>query len=119
MSQPGFFQSFSSAGFRPEDSVETRLKKSLLIFATGLVSLGSMLWLFLYWQMGPQFSSNVPFAFQIMLVANLLFFFKSGNFDFFRYSQLALFLFAPFVIQWGIGNFITASGILLMVCPAS
>jgi len=72
-----------------------------------------MLWLFLYWQMGPQFSSTVPFVFQILLVANLLTYFKSGNFDFFRYSQLALFLFAPFVIQWGIGNFITASGISL------
>lgn len=113
MSQQGFFQSFSSAGFRPEDDSETRLKKSLLVFATGLVSLGSMLWLFLYWQMGPQFSSTVPFVFQILLVANLLVYFKSGNFDFFRYSQLALFLFAPFVIQWGIGNFITASGVSL------
>ena len=110
MSQQGFFHAFSSAGIRSEDDAETRLKKSLLIFASGLVSLGSMLWLFLYWQMGPQFSSTVPFVFQILLVANLLVFFKTGNFDLFRYSQLALFLFAPFVIQWGIGNFITASG---------
>lgn len=104
------FQAFCNAGFRPGDDAEMRLKKSLLIFATGLVSLGSMVWLFLYWQMGPQFSSTVPLVFLILLVANLLFFFKNGNFDFFRYSQLALFLLAPFVIQWGIGNFITASG---------
>jgi class 3 adenylate cyclase len=110
MSQQGFFHAFSSAGMRPEDDAETRLKKSLLIFASGLVSLSSMLWLFLYWQMGPQFSSTVPFVFQILIVANLLVFFKTANFDLFRYSQLALFLFAPFVIQWGIGNFITASG---------
>ena len=110
MSQLGFFHSFSNAGIRPEDDAETRLKKSLLIFASGLVSLGAMLWLFLYWQMGPQFSSTVPLVFQFLLVTNLLVFFKTGNFDLFRYSQLALFLFAPFVIQWGIGNFITASG---------
>ncbi len=110
MSQQEFFNSMRSAGFRPDDDDETRLRKSLLIFATGLVSMGAMLWLFLYWQMGPQFSSTVPFVFQIMLITNLLFFFKTGNFEFFRYSQLALFLFSPFVIQWGIGNFITASG---------
>ena len=113
MSQQGFFNSMRSAGFRPEDDDETRLRKSLLIFATGLVSMGAVLWLFLYWQMGPQFSSTVPFVFQIVLVANLLAFFRSGNFEFFRYTQLALLLFAPFVIQWGMGNFISASGISL------
>ena len=69
-----------------------------------------MLWLFLYGQMGPQFSATPPFIFQILLVSNLLYFFRSGNFDFFRYSQLALFLFAPFAVQWSIGNFISASG---------
>jgi class 3 adenylate cyclase len=69
-----------------------------------------MLWLFLYGQMGPQFSATSPFIFQILLVSNLLLFFRTGNFDFFRYSQLALFLFAPFAVQWSIGNFITASG---------
>lgn len=111
--QPTLFRSLSTAGFSPDDDAETRLKKSLLIFATGLVSLGSMLWLFLYWQMGPRFSSTAPFAFQLLLVSNLVFFLKSGNFSFFRYSQLALFLFMPFVVQWSIGNFITASGISL------
>ena len=111
--QPTLFRSLGNAGFSPDDDAETRLKKSLLIFATGLVSLGSMLWLFLYWQMGPRFSSTAPFAFQLLLVSNLVFFLKSGNFNFFRYSQLALFLFMPFVVQWSIGNFITASGISL------
>jgi len=110
VSQQSFLFHLRNAGIDPDDDAETRLKKSLLIFATGLVCLGSMLWLFLYGQMGPQFSATAPFVFQILLVVNLLFFFYSGNFDFFRYSQLALFLFAPFAVQWGIGNFITASG---------
>ncbi len=110
MSQPSFLLSLRNAGIDPADDAETRLKKSLLIFATGLVCLGSMLWLFLYGQLGPQFSATAPFIFQLLLVGNLLFFFHSGNFNFFRYSQLALFLFAPFAVQWGIGNFITASG---------
>jgi len=110
VSQQNFLFSLRNAGIHPDDDAETRLKKSLLIFATGLVCLGSMLWLFLYGQMGPQFSATAPFIFQILLVSNLLFFFHSGNFDLFRYSQLALFLFAPFAVQWGIGNFITASG---------
>jgi len=112
-SKPSLFGGLSAAGFSPDDDAETRLKKSLLIFATGLVSLGSMLWLFLYWQLGPKFSSTAAFVFQLLLVTNLVFFLKSGNFSFFRYSQLALFLFMPFVVQWSIGNFITASGLSL------
>lgn len=110
MSEPTFLFSLRNAGIHPDDDAETRLKKSLLIFATGLVCLGSMLWLFLYGQMGPQFSATPPFIFQLLLVSNLLLYFYSGNFNFFRYSQLALFLFAPFAVQWSIGNFITASG---------
>lgn len=110
VSQPSFLISLRDAGIDPDDDAETRLKKSLLIFATGLVCLGSMLWLFLYGQLGPQFSATEPFIFQILLVSNLLYFFHSRDFNFFRHSQLALLLFAPFAVQWGIGNFITASG---------
>ncbi len=108
--RPSFLASLRSGGIRPEDDAETRLQKSLLVFATGLVCTGSMLWLFLYGQMGPGFSVTAPFVFQMLLVGNLLYFFQSGNFNLFRYLQLALFLFAPFAVQWSIGNFITASG---------
>ena len=110
MIRQSFLLSLRNGGIRPEDDAELRLKKSLLVFATGLVCAGSMLWLFLYGQMGPQFSATAPFVFQLLLVGNLLFYLRSGNFDLFRYSQLALFLFAPFAVQWSIGNFITASG---------
>ncbi len=104
------FHSLIETGLSPDDPPELRIKKTLLVFATGLVSIGSMIWLLLYWQLGPQFSATAPFVFQLLLAVNLLIFFKTGHFDFFRFSQLALFLFAPFVLQWSIGNFITASG---------
>ncbi len=110
MSAPSHSISLRAGGIRPTDDAEMRLKKSLLVFATGLFCTGSMLWLFLYGQMGPQFSATAPFLFQLLLVANLLYFLRSGNFEWFRITQLSLFLFAPFVVQWSIGNFITASG---------
>lgn len=110
MTQSPFLAALRSGGIQPDDDADTRLKKSLLVFATGLVCLGSMLWVFLYGQMGPQFSVTAPLTFQLLLAGNLLLYFQTGNFNFFRYSQLALFLFAPFAVQWSIGNFITASG---------
>jgi class 3 adenylate cyclase len=110
---PSFLQRLRAAGIEPGDDDERRLSKSLLAFATGLVSLTSMLWLLLYWSLGPQLSSTLPFAFQLLLVGNFLLYVRLRNFDFFRVSQLALFLFFPFVVQWSIGNFITASGLIL------
>ena len=108
-----FLARLRSAGIAPGDSEQLRLQKSLLFFATGLISLASMLWLLLYWQLGPRFSSNLPFAVQLLLVGNLLVYLKTLDFHVFRVVQLALFLFTPFVAQWTIGSFITASGISL------
>jgi adenylate cyclase len=111
--QRGFLEGFRNAGILPDDSEELRLQKSLLIFATGLISFTSMLWLFIYWQIGPQFSSTIPFLFQLLLVGNLLIYLKTLNFNAFRLIQLSLFLFMPFVAQWSMGNFITGSGVSL------
>jgi len=102
-----------NAGIEPSDGEDLRLNKALLVFATGLISIASMLWLALYWAMGPQLSSTYPLIFQFLLATNVLLYIKTRNFDFFRLSQLALFLFVPFAIQWSIGNFITASGVIL------
>jgi len=111
--QSGLLAGLSTAGILPTDSAEVRLQKSLLIFATGLISFTSMLWLFIYWQLGPQLSSTIPFAFQLLLVGNLIVYLKTLNFQAFRLIQLSLFLFMPFVAQWSMGNFITASGVSL------
>ncbi|MDP2825007.1 MAG: adenylate/guanylate cyclase domain-containing protein [Sulfuritalea sp.] len=110
---PRFYQRLRNAGIEPDDSEELRLNKSLLMLATGLVSVATMLWVTIYSILGPQFSATLPFAFQILLAGNMLFYIKSRNFDFFRVSQLGLFLFLPFVAQWSGGTIITTSGVVL------
>ena len=108
-----FIQKLRSAGITDADDENTRLSKSLLVLASGLVSIASVSWLMLYWSLGPRLSSTLPFLFQLLLAGNLALYVKSGRFEWFRTSQLALFLFFPFVAQWSIGNFITASGLIL------
>jgi len=109
----GFLERLRNAGVEPGDSAELALNKQLLAFATGLVSAASMLWLAIYWAIGPQFSVTLPYLFQLLLAGNLALYIRLRNFEFFRLTQLTLFLFAPFVMQWSIGNFITGSGIIL------
>jgi class 3 adenylate cyclase len=108
-----FIERLRSAGIEAGDPFELRLSKSLLMLATGLISVTSMLWLTIYWVLGPQLSSTIPFVIQLLLVANLFLYIGTRNFNFFRITQTGLFLFMPFVVQWTIGNFITASGISL------
>lgn len=109
----GLLAALRNAGIGPDDPEDIRISKSLLMLATGLVCTMSMLWLLIYWQLGPRFSSTIPFVFQLLLAGNLALYLKTRNFDLFRLTQLALFLFMPFVAQWSIGNFITASGVSL------
>ncbi|MEF8701480.1 MAG: adenylate/guanylate cyclase domain-containing protein [Candidatus Accumulibacter sp. UW20] len=108
-----FVERLRNAGIVESDGEELRRQKSLLFFATGLICFTSVIWLLIYWQLGPRFSTNLPFALQLLLVGNLLVYLKTLNFNCFRQIQLALFLFTPFVAQWSIGSFITASGISL------
>ena len=59
------------------------------------------------------FRSTPPLAYQLISVATLLIYVHTRSFNFFRYSQLGLFLFFPFVVQLSLGNFVTASGVVL------
>ncbi|MCK9379932.1 MAG: adenylate/guanylate cyclase domain-containing protein [Sulfuritalea sp.] len=110
---PRFYDTLRNAGIEPDDSEELRLNKSLLMLATGLASVGIMLWVGIYSVLGPQFSTTIPFAFQLLLVGNMFFYIKWRNFDLFRVTQLGLFLFLPFVAQWAGGTIISTSGVVL------
>ena len=92
---------------------EDKLHRDLLIFACAFMNLAVVLWLAIYWIMGLHFSANVPLVYQLISVASLVHYLKTKKFEVFRFVQLSLFLFVPFVMQWSIGNTVTASGVML------
>ena len=89
------------------------LRRSLLVFACALMICSVMLWLAIYWMMGLKYSTNVPLAYQIISITSLLIYLKNRNFIIFRFVQLSLFLFSPFIMQWSIGSSVTSSGLML------
>ena len=95
------------------DTREDKLHKDLLIFACGFMNLAVALWLALYWLMGLNFPANVPLGYQLISVASLVYYLKTKRFKPFRFVQLSLFLFSPFMMQWSIGSSVTSSGIML------
>ncbi len=102
-----------TAGIEPGDSDDLRLKKSLLMFAMGLTIAAPVFWLSLYSAMGLNFPATVPFGYQLLSLGTLVVYLATRNFDLFRVLQLCLYLFFPFVLQWQLGDFITASGFVL------
>jgi adenylate cyclase len=95
------------------ENEQDRLRKTLLIFASALMGLGSMLWLVIYWAMGIKFSATVPFVYILATAISLSLYLWTLNFDLFRLMQLSLFLFVPFVMQWSIGSYVSSSGVML------
>jgi adenylate cyclase len=95
------------------DSEQDKLQKTLLIFASALMGVGSMLWLVIYLAMGIKFSATVPFTYIVATAISLAIYLWTLNFDVFRVIQLALFLFVPFVMQWSIGSYVASSGVML------
>ncbi len=92
---------------------EQKLAGDMLLFSTGLMMFASVLWLAIYWSLGQRFSTSIPLVFQALSTCTIIFFLRTKKLGFFCYTQLALFLFTPFVLQWSIGNFVNASGVSL------
>ena len=96
-----------------EVTQEDKLRSHLLIFACAFMNFAVMFWLAIYWLMGQNYSTNVPLAYQAISVSSLIYYLKTRNFEAFRFIQLSLFLFAPFVMQWSIGSSVTSSGVTI------
>ena len=114
----GLIARLGAAAIDESDSEELKLRKTLLMFASGLMNMAAVLWLLIYWWMGLKLPTSVPLGFQVVSAAVLAIYLRTRNFDFFRMAQLALFLFFPFVIQWSIGSFVSSSGVALLALLA-
>jgi adenylate cyclase len=115
---PGFISRLASAAIGVNDDEVMRLRKTTLLLASGLMNVAAILWLAIYWWMGLKLPTSIPFGFQLLSTSAVYIFLRTQNFDFFRVTQLALFLFFPFVAQWSIGSFVSSSGIALLALLA-
>jgi adenylate cyclase len=114
----GLLSRMGAAAVNTEDSEELRLRKSLLMFASGLMNVAAVIWLLIYWAMGLNLPTSIPLAYQVASAIVIAIYLRTRNFDFFRAAQLSLFLFFPFVIQWSVGSFVSSSGIALLALLA-
>ena len=109
----GWMVSLGRRVISSEDSEQEKLNKTLAIFASGLMGFGAMLWLAIYWAMGIKFSATVPLSYLVISAVSLGLYLWKRNFEMFRFIQVSLFLFVPFIMQWSIGSYVSSSGVML------
>jgi PAS domain S-box-containing protein len=103
---------FYNWGVSEEDTKPIRIVKSILVYLAMLMSLGGMVWggLLLFFNLYQ--ASIIPFGYVIISAINM------GSFRFFKnlrvavFTQIAISMFLPFLLQWHLGGFL-ASGCVM------
>ena len=95
------------------DDVRDRLNRTMLLLASGLMAFAAVLWLVIYGSMGIRHPLWVPVLYLVLSGTSVAVYLWNGKFEAFRFVQVVLTLFVPFVMQWSIGSYVTASGVML------
>jgi adenylate cyclase len=109
----GRLERFARIGVLPTDSRDEALRKETLVLFAGCTAFLSFVWVGTYSALGLYLSAAIPFAYQVVSVANLAVLAKTKRYGFFRTSALTLGLLLPFLLHLSLGGFFPSSGIVL------
>jgi class 3 adenylate cyclase len=100
-------------GALPNDIQEERFSKGVL---TLFVSIGApigIIWGILYFLLERPVSAFFPMGYGIASLLSILYYFKTKRYFFFRFSQLFLTLWLPFLVQWSLGGFVASGAVMV------
>lgn len=106
-------------GAAATDTVELALQKRLMVLlSVGLLPL-TFLWSAIYFAAGAPLSAAVPGAYTVVAPINTALFAWTRNFGFYRFTQLLIFLFLPWLLMMSLGGFKNSSVVMIWaaLCP--
>ena len=95
------------------DSDAEKTKKGVLTIIAGIIAFLAIFWGSAYVLLGRPLSGAIPLGYAVISFASIAYYFHTKRFAFFRFSQLLLILWLPFLLQWSLGGF--AQGSVVMV----
>ena len=106
-------------GSDPRDEDDIRLQKSLLVICAFPFMVAGWAWGLLYFFFREPLAGAIPFSYAIFSMLSILYFARTRQYAFFRFSQLLLILLLPFLLMLTLGGFINGSGVVLwaLICP--
>jgi adenylate cyclase len=100
-------------GAAPSDSEELRVRKAVLTLSSTMMASLACVWVVTYAVLGLWVSAAIPFVYQLATALSIWTFARTRRYQLFRRSQLWMSLVLPFVLQWSLGGFRTASAVCL------
>ena len=110
---PSWARKLVTIGALPEDGEDERLRKASLVLTATMITGMAIVWVATYAALGLYLSAAIPLAYQVISIVGLVALARSGRFDVFRATQLALMLLLPILLQWSLGGFVSSGGVLL------
>jgi len=111
--------SIARVGADPHDDDDIRLQKSLLVMCAFPFMLAGVFWGLLYIFSNEPLAGAIPLGYAIVSLLSIIYFGRTRQYQFFRFSQLALILLLPFFLMIALGGFVHGSAVVLwaLICP--
>ena len=100
-------------GSDPNDDDDIRLQKSLLVLCAFPFMLAGVFWGLMYIFYGEPLAGAIPLSYSAISLLSIIYFGRTRQYRFFRFSQLALILLLPFVLMITLGGFVNGSAVVL------
>jgi guanylate cyclase len=110
---PGWLERLANLGVRSTDSEGARLVKVIFTVVALLTAFVATVWVLVYLAFGLPTSAAIPLLYQVLTVFSLILVARTKRFDFFRRSQLTMFLVFPFLLMWSLGGFANGSAVAI------
>jgi adenylate cyclase len=106
-------------GSDPNDDDDIRLQKSLLVICAFPFMFAGFAWGLMYMLFNEPLAAAIPFSYGIISLLSIIYFGRTRQYHFFRFSQLTLILLLPFLLMVALGGFINGSAVVLwaLICP--
>ncbi len=102
-----------NAGVLPTDDEEARLAKTVLTYSSTLILFLAFFWVITYFLLDRPLSAAIPLTYQIISAISLIYFFRTKEYQVFRFTQLVMMLILPVALQLSLGGFVASSGVML------
>lgn len=103
----------AAIGADPNDTEDTHLQKSILVFSSLMMATMAIGWASVYFAFREYVAGAIPFSYAILSFLSIGRFARTRKYAFFRGSQLLLPLLLPFFLLLALGGFQNSSAVVL------
>lgn len=105
-------------GFDPREGDAALQRRLVVLMSLGIVPLAAI-WSAIYFAAGAPLAAAVPGTYSIIAPLNTLLFGWTRNLSFYRFSQLLMILFLPWLLMMSLGGFKESSAVIIWagLCP--